>query len=241
MAYSIVLDTETAPLLGRQTPQPEPWNSLVYDLGGVVVDNKTGNVMESFSFAISETFADSRTMKSAYYAAKLPQYFEGMGYTDAAKWRVVTFHEAMAHVRGLCKRYNIRKAWAYNCKFDEAALNATTRHYSNGFVGFFLPYGVEWCDIWDYSDCLRGTRFLRFCEAHEFFTEKGNPQTNAEVMYAYLTDNADHVERHTALSDATEEAAILTAARRKHSRKSTSKGQGWRKTAKLYRELKEED
>lgn len=239
MAYSIVLDTETAPMFGRKTSKPEPWNSLVYDLGGVVMDNKSGEIVERFSFAISETFAESRTMQSAYYAAKLPKYYEGMGYTDSAEWKVVSFREAMVYVRDLCKRYDIRKAWAYNCKFDEAALNATTRYFSNGFAAFFLPYGVEWCDIWDYSDCLRGTKFLRFCEAHDFFTEKGNPKTNAEVMYGYITGNAEHVEKHTALSDATEEAAILTAARRKHSRKSTSKGQGWRKTAKLYKEFKE--
>ena len=45
--HYIVLDTETTDKVGRKTDQPEPYNSLVYDLGYVVVDGKTGAELES--------------------------------------------------------------------------------------------------------------------------------------------------------------------------------------------------
>ena len=39
MAYYMILDTETCDKHARKTSKPEPWNSLVYDLGFVVVDS----------------------------------------------------------------------------------------------------------------------------------------------------------------------------------------------------------
>jgi len=243
MAYSIVLDTETAPMFGRKTAKPEPWNSLVYDLGLVVVNNKTGQLVCSRSFAIQETFGEPRTMRSAFYADKLPAYYVGMYYgpqrgADASRdeWRVVPFREAMAEVTHLVEAYDVRKVWAYNVRFDQAALDNTARCLSNGFIRFFLPEGVEWCDIWDYADCLTGSRaYVNYCAEQNLFTPNGNPKTNAEAVYGYVMHNPEHVERHTALSDAQEEAVILSAARKCHKSKSTSRGQGWRKAAAAYK------
>ena len=77
MAYMIVLDTETAQI-GGATGRPRPQDSRVYDLGYTIVDTKTLDVVASRSFAIIDTFANVQLMRSAYYANKLPQYFEGM-------------------------------------------------------------------------------------------------------------------------------------------------------------------
>ena len=44
MAYFMVVDTETTDKVARKTDQPEPWNSLVYDLGYIIADN-SGNIV----------------------------------------------------------------------------------------------------------------------------------------------------------------------------------------------------
>ena len=63
----IVIDTETANSID---------DPIVYDIGGAIHDKK-GNVYETFSFVIYETFVGMKdVMKSAYYAKKIPMYEE---------------------------------------------------------------------------------------------------------------------------------------------------------------------
>ena len=65
--YLLMIDTETA----NTIEQPLP-----YDIGWVVCD-RNGNIYEERSFIISETFIGMKdVMKSAYYAEKIPQYWE---------------------------------------------------------------------------------------------------------------------------------------------------------------------
>lgn len=239
MAYYMIVDTETTDKYARKTSQPEPENSLVYDYGFVVVDSKTFEVVDSASFVISETFNNSKLINSAYYAAKLPQYYNGTKLDKSGEWQMVDCLTAYTVTRDIVKKYGIRKVWAYNCKFDLAALNSTVRTYSNGFAAFWFPYGVKVCDIWDYAANLTSSKsYLRYVAAHNMFTANGNPKTNAETVYAYLTRNADYTERHTALEDCKIETAILAAARKRHSGKHrATRGQGWRDAANVWHEM----
>lgn len=239
MANYMILDTETCDKFSRKTDQPEPWNSLVYDLGFVVVGSKTFEVKEKGSFVIAETFNNPKLMNSAYYADKLPQYRAGISMDDSGEWQMIDALSAYHLVRDTIKRHNIKKVWAYNCKFDLAALNSTVRTYSNNFVPYFFPYGVKICDIWDYASNITATKaYIKFCGEHGFFTASGNPKTSAETVYAYLTDQVDYTERHTAYEDAKIETAILKAARAKHAKTRHTVGQGWRDCANLYRSIK---
>ena len=234
----IVLDTETTDKVGRKTNQPEPYNALVYDLGFVVVDGKTGVELEAHSYAIADTMLQDRLMRSAYYADKLSAYIAGGTLDTTGKWQVVSFLKAWQSVRDACKRYNIRDIWAYNCSFDELALNATMRTYSNDFRSFFAPHGVRFRDIWDYASCITGTRpYVEWALMHGRTTSSGNPSTSAESVYAYITHNPLYIEEHTALSDARIEAAILAACKRRKKRTRHSRGQGWRDAAKVAKTL----
>lgn len=238
MAYYLILDTETCDKYARKTSAPEPENSLVYDYGFVVVDSKTFDIVDSASFVISETFNSSKLMNSAYYANKLPQYYNGIKLDNSGEWQMVDCLTAYNRTREVIKKYDIRKVWAYNCKFDLAALNSTIRTYSNGFAAYWFPYSVKVCDIWDYASCITATKgYLKFVAAHDMFTPKGNPKTSAEAVYAYLTQDSAYVERHTAYEDALIESHILKCARRKHSKTRHSVGQGWRDCAALYHAL----
>ena len=51
----------------------------------------------------------------------------------------------------------------------------------------------------------------KFCEKHEYFTEKGNYSTTAETVYKFITKNTDFEEEHTALADSLIELEILLA------------------------------
>lgn len=232
MAYVIVLDTETAQI-GGGDGHPKPQDSRVYDLGYTIVDTKTMEIVKSRSFAIIDTFANVQLMRSAYYANKLPQYFEGMR-GKAREWKPVTFLEAWAQVKKDVETYGVRKVYAYNCDFDRKALDATLRAYSNGYNAYFMPYGVKWADVWDYASNITATpAYLDWCAAHQLFTASGNPSTTAEAVYGFLVDNAEYVERHTALEDAKIETAILAAARKKHKKTRHTIGQGWKDAAAL--------
>lgn len=235
MAF-IVLDTETADRFKRQTDQPEPWNSLVYDIGWLVVDGS--EVLKRRSFAVAETITNTALMQSAYYADKLPAYHEGIGATDGAKWKIASFLDIWRTFKSDCKEYDVRQIWAYNCSFDMQALNSTMRAYSNGFAPFFTPYKCIWRDIWDYSSCITGTRpYVRWAETHGYISERGNPQTSAECVYRYLKHDTAFIEDHTALSDATIELEILLAVRRRKKKTRHSKGMGWKAAADIYKTL----
>lgn len=238
MAYYMIIDTETCDRYARKTDQPEPWNSLVYDIGFVVADSKTFEVVDKGSYVVAETFNSPRLMNSAYYADKLPAYREGITLDDSGAWQMLPFLDIYRCIKDVIKKHCIKKVWAYNCKFDTAALNSTIRTYSNNFVNYFFPYGVKVCDIWDYASCITATKgYLKFVSEYGLFTATGNPRTSAEAVYAYLTNNPGYIERHTACEDALIECAILKAARRKHTRKRSTVGQGWRDCANLYHSL----
>ncbi len=233
MANYVVLDTETAPTVKYCDDNAHPETSLVYDFGYTIFDVSTNKTLCERSFVVAETFYNSAVMNSAYYADKLPIYHEGI---KNGEWIVASFAEIWRTFKADCKQFNVKKAWAFNCQFDEKALNNTLRTYSNGFCNWFMPYRLRLCDVWDYaSNITSSASYLKFCDANAKFTTSGNPSTNAETVYAFLNNRRDYVENHTALEDARIERAILVAARKKHKKTRHSKGQGWRDAVKAYK------
>lgn len=234
MANYIVLDTETAPVVVRDYVSPS--DSAVYDFGFIVYNGK-GEELTRRSFVISETFNDSALMNSAYYAAKLPKYYEGIGFAAGSEWQMVDCLTAYRTFRNVCREYNVRTIWAYNVNFDVQALNATVRRLSNGFINFFMPYGVKVRDIWDYASCVTSSKgFIKFCDCNGYFTDKGNPKTSAEVVYRYLAGKSDFVERHTAVADCEIEGFILSKCKKLHKKTRHTCGKGWVDAKKAYRE-----
>ena len=57
-------------------------------------------------------------------------------------------------------------------------------------------------------------KYVRWCQLTDHVTAKGNVQTNAETVYAYLTRNSEYVEAHHALQDCEIEADIYFKARK---------------------------
>lgn len=235
MANILVLDTETAQTVNYKDNKAHPETSLVYDFGYTIRD-KDGNVVRERSIVITDTFYQYKLMQSAYYADKLPQYYEGI---KSGEWVELSFLEAWRTFKADCKECDVKSAWAFNCRFDEIALNNTCRTYSNGFAPWFMPYKLRLRDVWDYASNITSTKaYLKYCVNNGLFTATGNPSTSAESVYKFINNKHDFEEDHTALSDARIEYEILAAARKRHKKtRHASRGQGWRDAAQAYKNL----
>lgn len=234
MKSYIVIDTETAPTADFD-PRHMGETSLVYDCGWLVCDGS--RVLVRRSFIVSETFDNPELMNSAYYARKLPQYRAGAG----KDWQVASFREVVQQFTADCEAFSVRDVWAYNARFDRAALNNTICTYSNGYKPYFFPFGVTVKDIWSAAgDTICNTnKYVLWCIKNGYYKrETGNPSTTAETVYRYLTGNDTFTEAHTALADCEIENYILQRVRkRKQKHNNKPNGGGWRKASKLAHQL----
>lgn len=214
----LILDVETA----GTTDKP-----LVYDLGFQIVDNDFNVILERNYVVRDVFFGMSDKMITAYYSEKLPQYY--IEIADGTR-TVENFLDIYKRVKELCKTYNISQVWAYNARFDRLALNYTIEFLSNGFVSWFMPYGVEWKCIQGaaVSTFLNSTRFFKFAIKNNMVSPSGNVRTTAEAAYSYLIGE-EFTEAHTGLEDVKIEAAILQKALSQHKKMDTKPSRAhWR-------------
>lgn len=197
--YVMVLDTETT----NSIEQP-----LSYDIGGLVLNTHTGEIVRTFSFVVAEIFLDKELMSSAYFAEKVPSYWEDIKKGERKLARFLTIRK---EVHNILKEFNIKRVFAYNMGFDRRSTNNNTRYLTGSFIRWFFPYDIELLDIW-HATCVSLLNTKKFCNwatEHGFVSEKGNIQTSAEVAYCYLTNDPDFVEEHKGLEDCQIEAALL--------------------------------
>ena len=197
--YVMVLDTETT----NSVEQPIP-----YDIGGLILNTQTGEIIETFSFVVAEIFLDKEMMSSAYYAEKVPQYWEGI---QNGERKLKRFLNIRKEIHQIMKTYNIKRVFAYNMGFDRRSTNNDTRYLTSSAIRWFFPYGTELLDIW-HATCaslLNTKKFCNWATENGFVSEKGNIQTSAEVAYRYLTNDPNFKEEHKGLEDCQIEAALL--------------------------------
>lgn len=214
--YYVVLDTETCPL-DKDLKEVTPFNMFVYDIGFAVVDKK-GKVYESYSYIVRDIFITEKDlMKSAYYAEKIPMYWEDI---KAGRRKIVSLYEARQKLKEVCDKYNVKAICAHNARFDYNSLNNTERWVTKSKVRYFYPYGV---DLYDTMKMAQDTiakqkSYIRFCERNGYMTKhkKPRPQTKAEVIYKYISGNNDFIESHTGLEDVMIEKEILAHCFRQH-------------------------
>lgn len=190
----IVLDTETT---GLDKP-------FCYDLGYVIMDTETGNIVDFRCFVIEQVWHNLPLFESAYYKEKRPKYVTMMRKHDATltKWGY-----AMRELKNDIHKYGVTDVYAYNSDFDDKV----------------IAYNCEWFktinpleniairDIWGYaSQFITNTdEYKAFCESNSRFTDTGNFKGSAEVVYQYITQNPEFIEEHMGLFDAEIESSIL--------------------------------
>ena len=210
--YILVVDIETA----NQTEE-----ALAYDIGLAVAD-KHGKIYETRSFVISELFFDNKElMQSAYYADKLPQYYQDI---RDKKRTVVGIMNAYYSVRSLMAKYRIVDVYAYNANFDRNGLNRTLRYVTKSEYRYFFPKGTNIHCIWNMAcqTIFKQKCFYRFAIDNKLYNDKTrNVSTSAETAFAYISGQADFTENHTGLEDVLIETAILAKCYRQHRKMAT--------------------
>ena len=216
ISYKIVVDTETCPV-DKDFDGVSPDNMWVYDLGYAVVD-KRGNVYETFSFVNADIFLNEKElMKSAYYAKKIPMYWEDI---KAGKRILTSFYNIRKQLLESIKEYEVTEIFAHNMRFDYGTLNVTQRWLTKSKYRYFFPYGMEICDTLKMARDILGNMptYRRFCEENGFMTKSNQPQYKAETIYKFITKDLDFVESHTGLEDVLIEKEILAYCYKQHKR-----------------------
>ena len=205
--YLLVVDTETANTIDNDG-KLDMSNVLMYDCGWSVVDT-AGNVYAERSFVNADIFLhEKELMNSAYYASKIPQYWEEIKNGTRILATTRTIRKAMLDD---IKTYGIKEVAAHNARFDYNALNIIQRWTTKSKYRFWFPYGIE---IWDTMKMARQTiaqmpSYERFCEENGFFTKTGRLPLTAECLYRFITKDPYFVESHTGLEDVQIEREIL--------------------------------
>lgn len=212
--YRVVIDTETAPI-DRTEEKVIPSNMLTYDCGWAIVDKK-GNVYRTRSFVNADIFLNEHeAMKSAYYAEKIPQYWQDIhnGTRILAKWETIKRIFCQD-----CKEFEVKEAYAHNMPFDYGTLKKTDEWVREVKWGYFFPKRMEICDTLRMSrDVLNQMpTYKKFCVEHGFLTKNGQCRFTAEIIYRYITKDIDFVESHTGLEDVMIEKEILAFCFKQH-------------------------
>ena len=180
---------------------------IVYDVGYQIFTLADGVLCER-SFVNADVFCDAELMASAYFADKIPDYWEQIvsGQRTLKKW----FH-IKKQIAEDCKKYGVEIACAHNAAFDNRALNITQRYQTTSKYRYFLPFGVEWWDTLKMSrQLLKGNEdYGNFCYENDYLTSRGCRRYTAEIIYRWLTGNTDFEESHTGLEDVKIERKIF--------------------------------
>lgn len=227
----IIIDTETAN--GLDCPLP-------YDIGYAVVNTETEEILVERSFVVAEIFLDKELMASAYYAEKVPQYWDDIKSGKRTMKRVKNIRSIIA---ADLKNYGVRAVGAYNMGFDKRAVRNDIRFITASYFRWFFPSYIEYFDIWNMacSSILRTSEYINFCLDNGLITAKGNILTSAEAVFKFLTNDAGFTESHTGLEDVRIETEIYFAVKRsgmEFDDKVT--GAPWYKVKKFYNEMKGE-
>ena len=190
MEKMIVVDTETTNSLD---------DPLCYDVGFAVID-EVGNVYETYSFVVADIFLDKELMKSAYFADKIPSYWEDI---KSGKRELKTFRNIKKAFADCVKRNNVKIVLAHNARFDYRSLNLTLRYLTCSKQRFFFPFETT---IWDTLKMSRevlkhDASYGEFCYSNEYLTKRMCKRFTAEIIYRFLTGNNSFEESHTGLED----------------------------------------
>lgn len=199
MEKILILDTETTNSLD---------DALVYDIGFVVADYN-GNIYSKHSFVVADVFCDKELMASAYFAEKIPTYWREI---KSGKRTLTSFNNIKWTLRHIMKENNIKKIYAYNCRFDYCSLATTQRYITSSKWRYFFPYGTEFHDILALSrHVLKNDKEYRaFCKDNNYLTKRNANRYTAEIVAQYMFDK-NFTEEHTALADCEIEYKILLA------------------------------
>lgn len=172
---------------------------LVYDLGFCVLDDDF-NVRASYSYVNADIFCDDELMSTAYFAEKIPQYWDDI----KSGYRVLkSFRSIECIFKRVCREWKVDKIIAHNARFDYRALQNTKRYITTSKSRFFFPYGMKFVDTLKMSrEVFKNDEEYRiFCTKNDYVTRYYKNRYTAEIIYQFLSGNMEFKEEHTGLAD----------------------------------------
>ena len=229
----VVLDTETA----NTVEQPIP-----YDFGWAVLNTETGEIVRKYSYVCAEIFLDRELMEQAYFAEKIPSYWEEI---KKGKRQLKKLLNIRKEFQNCLKTYGIKQICAYNMGFDKRASHNDIRFVTGSKIRWFFPYGVEFICIWHMActSFLNTSDYINFATTHGFVSEAGNIQTSAEVAYRYLINDPTFEESHTGVEDVEIESVVLMNCLKTgdENMKMSPYSGCWREVQRTFRQLQLEE
>lgn len=194
MSYAIILDTETTGLD----------KCFCYDISWVVMDKSTGAIVDFKTNVVEQVWHNLPLFESAYYKEKRQKYIDMMRRHDAVmdKWGYI-----MRKLKQDIIKYNVTEVYAYNSDFDDKVIAYNCDWFKcNNPLETIAVY-----DIWGYASeyITKNADYKKFCEDNKRFTDTGNYKGSAEVVYQFITRDAEFIEEHMGLFDSEIESAIL--------------------------------
>lgn len=180
---------------------------IMYDFGFAIID-KNGNIYRKGSFVVADVFLDKELMESAFFAEKIPMYWEQIKSGERELKRLANIRKIILNTM---KEFNIKIVMAHNTRFDYRSTATTQRYLTKSKYRYFFPYGTE---FWDTLKMAReifsdDENYCAFCTENDFLTKNGKNKYTAEILYRYLTDDISFVESHTGLEDVMIEKEIF--------------------------------
>ena len=201
----IVFDTETTNSID---------DPIIYDIGWAVIDLETREILKTESYAVADVILDKELMSSAYYAEKLPSYWDEIKNGDRKLARLRTINNSL---KADCKAYDVKEMYAHNARFDYRSCTLSQRYLTSSKYRFFLPYNVKICDTLKMARKAfnKDSDYCEFCDKNGYKTKRNQNRLTAEILYRYLTGNNEFEEEHKGLADVLIEKEILFACRDK--------------------------
>lgn len=191
------LDTETVG--GASNP------TGTYNFGCTIHD-RNGNIIATTSLLVMEHYEEIRN--DDYAKKNFPIYAERLARGEMSA--VATEAEALSIIRNLCRFYNVKYVMAFNTGFDLIKTACRDLVPEFEFIDLHLMALQTICHQKGYA---------KFCRENGFKSKSGKScATTAESVYAYITNNAEYEEEHTALADALIEMEIFVRCLRTHKR-----------------------
>ena len=174
----IVLDTETTNSL------EEP---IAYDIGWAVINLETEEVLKTESYAIAEIFLDKELMSCAFFADKIPSYWEEIKNDSRKLARFSTIHRTLVND---CKAYGIKEIYCHNAIFDNRSCNLTQRYITGSKYRYFFPWQTRICDTLKMAkEAFRNDDdYKNFCCDNDYLTKNENDYYLLIHLHYYLED-----------------------------------------------------
>lgn len=191
--------------------------AYIFDFAYTVATRR--DVLLERSFLVREILCNPSIMLAAYFNSEWRHMMGGKIFTDYIPMlarheaRIFSWREIVETLREDMQIYGVDVFSAYNLGFDMRAIANTHAHI--GHSDKVLPYRPDLLCLWEFSCSTLCNTPMYHAVAHDmgkasgWITDAGNVRTNAEKVYAYLTQNLGFIEAHTALADAQIETEIL--------------------------------